>query len=394
MMRHKLIPFAIACFIGMLLALLYHWHQSVYGMQVIYLTQPLPDNNDVYYLKWLNQQDLHRTEITDVENFYYVKNKTYHLESDELVKKISVLCLIISKSSKRVKAINSTWVKHCNHHFFVGNFPKNLITTLKVIKTSGQTNFEVMCSVIHDITKDVQNYNWILIVEDKAFAIVENLRYFVASYSSKDIHYFGHAVKDDFSGISYNLASAGIVLSSGAASYLHHSTPPNCKTNISNYMYDMALGEILGRAHVHPIDTRDHHGRCRFNSFNMETALAPGGTDLSSPYWKQSLYLSYTGRSCCSDSAVTFNNVAIKKMFFTYYLIYKIHPMRTGSGVGNIKKSDKINSKTSSKNIQKPGNLSVDLIDDDEGGTKINKGFVSLVHKKSKKKEPKNDKKA
>lgn len=263
------------------------------GVQVIYLTQPLPDNNDVYYVKWLNEQNLQRVQITDVEDLYYIKNRTYNLESKELSNKISVLCLIISKSSKRVQAINSTWVKHCNHHFFVGNFPKNLMSTLKVIKTSGQTNFEVLCSVINKISKYSHNFDWILIVEDTAFAIIENLRHFVAPYSSKDVHYFGHAVKDDFSGITYNLASAGIVLSRYAVSYLHHSTPPNCKTNISSHMYDMAFGEIFSRANIHPVDTRDHHGRCRFNSFNMETALAPGGIDSSSPYWKQSVYLSY-----------------------------------------------------------------------------------------------------
>ena len=53
-------------------------------------------------------------------------------------------------------------------------------------------------------------------------------------------------------------------------------------------------------------DTRDHLGRGRFNGYSFRKLLFPGAVSLFERYWKDSLYFSPDGPSCCSSKAVTF----------------------------------------------------------------------------------------
>lgn len=292
-MHLRMILFLCACTIGMLLAILLHRYQDIQGIRIIYLTQPLPNDIDPSYLQWLESEGVKRQPIKDLEGFYYRKPRVHNVESDILKKKISVLCIIIVKSSKRARAINSTWAQHCNDHLFMSYSTGKVEGSLKTVKPLTDNVFEGLCSVIHQICRqNARKYEWTLIVEDKAFAVIENLRYFVSSYDNEDIHYFGHGMKDDSNGITYNLASAGILVSNGAMLYLHENTAGNCKSNLTKLSHDMALGELFRYVNVKPIDTRDHLGRCRFNSFSMEGLLVPGTIDLKLPYWHQSMYLS------------------------------------------------------------------------------------------------------
>ncbi|CAM1305819.1 Uncharacterised protein g4179 [Pycnogonum litorale] len=378
----KLLLFICACAAGMVMALILHWYQAVRGdVEVIYLTRPLPVDNDIAYLKWLNGNNLKRKHLWDKESVvYYDENKKFNFEFDVLAKKISVLCLILAENKKFVKAVNATWAAKCNDHYFVGHFRNNL--KLRTLIPSGKSSFSICCSALHTVAGRFRNkFDWILIVDSRSFVIVENLRYFATQFNSTDVHYLGHAFRDDFTKTIYNLGGAGTLLSNGALNYFHETVPSSCQSEFINDMYDIAFGRIFKRINVLPIDTRDLVGCNRFNVFSMEKMLVPGSIDASSPYWKNTVYLPGIAGQCCSDTAITFN-MSIDRMHFTYYLVYRLHALNQGSGKGNI--NPEISRKLQIIHEKESNNSMIGDIQD-EGARKILSGYESLRKRKYKK---------
>ena len=81
----------------------------------------------------------------------------------------------------------------------------------------------------------------------------------------------------------YNWGDAGFVLSRGAIDKLldqKFPTPEKCLSGGKFWKNsDWHLGKHLAGLDIHPVDTRDHLGRGRFNGYTFKKMLIPGKDD-------------------------------------------------------------------------------------------------------------------
>lgn len=161
------------------------------------------------YQTWSTNQGLKRKPVSwDI--LRYGNRDIFQIESKILFKKIQVLCVIFIRNKKNFDSARNTWLQGCNNIQTIeikGN--KNKYIAVK--RTKENSSWVLLCQTLKIITNQ---YNWYLILNDNTFAILENLRYFLAPYNSSETHYFGYPVK--FWSTVYNSGQAGYVLSKGS----------------------------------------------------------------------------------------------------------------------------------------------------------------------------------
>lgn len=91
---------------------------------------------------------------------------------------------------------------------------------MPVKKSKENSTWSLLCRSLMRIEED-SSYNWVLIVNDNTFAMLENLRLFVAPLNSSRNYYLGHAVQ--FWNRNYNAGQAGYVLSRGSLKELQNN---------------------------------------------------------------------------------------------------------------------------------------------------------------------------
>jgi len=128
----------------------------------------------------------------------------------------------------------------------------------------------------------LNDYDWFLTTERNSYVILENLRYYLSVYDPSQLHYIG-LISDSFLSASYNLHTAGIVLSSGSLRKLHNTfIQGHCAESSSKG--DQELGRCLADIGIYPVDTRDNEGRSRFLPYDPESHLIPGKRSLT--FWE------------------------------------------------------------------------------------------------------------
>ncbi|QQP42060.1 C1GALT1specific chaperone 1like, partial [Caligus rogercresseyi] len=200
--------------------------------------------------------------------------------------------------------------------------------SIPIVKMSVKSSFELYCEFLR---KEFEGEDsWIFIAKERTFAVMENLRFYLASKDPLSPLYLGHPRV--FWNVAYNWINAGIVLSPGSIrAFKVHKWGRFWGNG------DWYLGKyFLDRLNITPSDTRDHVGRGRFNGFSIYRLIFPGGISLLDNYWKDSLYVSPVGPQCCSKAAVTFHDVpSNSKMYQMYYLFYRLISFPSGGGHGN-----------------------------------------------------------
>ncbi|KAF8796250.1 glycoprotein-N-acetylgalactosamine 3-beta-galactosyltransferase 1-like [Argiope bruennichi] len=364
--QNRLFLFSCACLSGILFALVWRKYEQTVQISAIrnHYTSALRKSN---YNGWLEKHNFSKVFVPE-ENLRYGENKLLELESVFLFKSTPVLCLIFVNSHNGAEAVKQTWAKHCNIVTFFGRFVDEKIPVMKVPPV---TSFEGFCyAFTHVYHKYNGQFNWVLIADDFTYAIIENLRFYVAPLNSSMPYYLGHPVKD-FSNL-YNVGSAGIVLSKGSFSLLHsvYSTADDCRfKRPPSWYFDQSIGKILHAFNVHPVDTRDPYLRGRFNPFSVETMLIPGSISVFSSYWRTSAFLSEEGMNCCSDRAITFHGLLPSKHYLMEFLQYHLLVFRNSlQGIGNKPPTDKkryISNKLNSKELDQVGEPFIQLVDRD-----------------------------
>ncbi|XP_015914510.1 glycoprotein-N-acetylgalactosamine 3-beta-galactosyltransferase 1 [Parasteatoda tepidariorum] len=364
--QNRVCLFLCACLSGILFALVWRKYEQTVQFSSLrtHFSLSLRDSN---YKDWIKNQNLSKIRISEEILRYGEKDDKHRLESSFLYKNTRVLCLIFVNSHKGADAVKSTWAKHCNVVTFFGRFVDNNIPVMKIPPV---TSFEGFCYAFTHIYQKYNGlYDWILIADDYTYAIVENLRYYVAPLNSSNSFYLGHPVKD-FSNL-YNIGSAGIVLSRGSASLLSsvYANAKDCiNRNSPSWYFDQSLGKIFYGFSVHPVDTRDADLRGRFNPFSVETMLIPGSISVFSSYWRTSAFLSEEGFHCCSDRAITFHGLLPGKMYLMEYLQYHLDVFRNSfQGLGNHPKDSEENRKSNEipDEMEQVGEPFVKLLDHD-----------------------------
>ncbi|XP_044271268.1 glycoprotein-N-acetylgalactosamine 3-beta-galactosyltransferase 1-like isoform X2 [Tribolium madens] len=255
------------------------------------------------YQKWFERTKLGRRPISfDVLRY---SNKSFHLESQYLHERISVLCVILVKTPKNADAVRATWGRSCNQLQFL-----NLTTERKkipTIKKNGQeSSWALLCELLKTLPEE---FKWILVVYDYTFVLVENLRLFLSGLDPQDKYYLGHAVQ--FWSTEYNMGQAGYVLSRGTVhSFKQKFSDKNSCTQVRTYrnQEDYYLGKSLLSLNITPVDTRDSNGLSTFHPYNLHHVFFP----------ERNQKLSVFPHRCCSPHTVAFQ-VTRCTLITTYY---------------------------------------------------------------------------
>ena len=338
--QHHLFLFSFS--IGVLFAVTVHLYNIIWNQEEVNL--PL-GKYDWAYERWLYGQGMvSRHRDPDVGRYKdRFRNESVFedridplTEAGYLYDKVNVHCLVLPSSIDSAKSIKNTWGEHCNKLSFFSEKLEDESATIK--KLPSKSSFGLLCKSFHEILKNDEDFDWILVTTDDTYAIPENLRYFVAPFNSSQSYYLGHAMK--FWSQVYNWASAGYTLSRSAVELLRDkfSTGDKCDAGGKYWKNgDWYLGKHMASLGVHVRDTRDHAGKSRFNGYSFRKLLFPGGVSLFERYWKDSLYLSPDGPKCCSNYAITFHGLmSTSKMHQLEYMFYHLRPFPQGGVLGNV----------------------------------------------------------
>lgn len=317
----SLVVFILASFSGIFVAFLTLQSTTLDRSSLVHRT-PVSNLPAKSYDKWLHESGFERSTRAD--------GSFRESEARFLFMKVPVVCVIYVQSRQQVRSVSSTWTRHCNHVAYFGNFKDEYVPIHQIPGTA--TGPDVACDVLRFVCKRFAGrFKWILLADDQTYAIVENLRSYVAPLNASGIYYLGHPMQD--SDGFYNMLNAGIVLSEGSVMLLRRLMGKSCsKLEKTTMPLDRFLGILLrkGDGTVRAIDTRDVRNRGRFNPFSVEDMLIPGSISYFNSYWRSSLFLSPEGRGCCSTRAVTFHRVNPVEMFLLEYLVYHLRIGNTG----------------------------------------------------------------
>ena len=296
------------------------------------------------YKEWLKQVKFQRIPLSEeMKSFVLNLNSSKNvLESEFLYKKVPILCIVLCKKLKYARAAKNTWTKNCNHVMFFGSISDQ---RLPVIKFPHSTTHTLFCrSFIKAWKKYSNKFKWVLIVSDETYAIVENLRYYVAPLNSSGLFYLGRPMRSHIYRGIFNAADSGIVLSHGAAKYIKSifSNETVCDNpmieNVGRMSrsFDISLAIILNKKGCNPVDTRDGLNRGRFNPFSPEKHMTPGHISIFNSYWRSNVFMTGEGQNCCSDHAITFNKLSPSTMYLYEYLLYHMAVFKNSpNGLGN-----------------------------------------------------------
>ena len=303
---------------------------------------------DFAYEKWLwASLDLISVEVDpDIGRYANESNRdtsenglSSASEAAFLFDEVKVSCAVFPEDARWAEAVYKTWGRHCNSLEMTSRkLEANSSIGLRRMEPGVTSHFHLICSTLRKVREEEgDDFQWILFAPENTFALIENLRFFVAPKNSSERHYLGHAMR--FWGQLYNWNDAGFALSKGAVDALlaEYDSDAKCKAGGRFWkMGDWYLGKNLAALGVQPADTRDHMGRGRFNGYSFKKLLFPGAVSVFDHYWRDSLYLSEDGPHCCSNHAVTFHGVGSpSKMFQLEYLFHHLRPFYAGGSRGN-----------------------------------------------------------
>ncbi|XP_045473744.1 C1GALT1-specific chaperone 1-like protein [Harmonia axyridis] len=243
-------------------------------------------------------------------------NNSYPTESEFLFKNIQILCLILVLKEKNVQAIKNTWGRGCNK---IESFYINKTRTIFPSKSNPKVN--LWSQFCEKLNKTPLYYDWLLIVNDDTFVIMENLRLYLQHKNSSKHFYLGHSVK--FWNTNYNLGRAGYVISKGVLTSMRNST---CDNDVSyKNKEDYLLGSYLKKLNISVMDTKDNFGFSLFHPYNLNRLLFPVDN-----HNFQSVYEA----KCCSRHTITFNAMEADKMYTYYYMLHTLQLFYDGT-LGN-----------------------------------------------------------
>ena len=83
------------------------------------------------------------------------------------------------ESVKWAKAVRDTWGKHCNRFDIVSHqLERNQSIGIRNVKAKNA--FHLICKLFNEMQD--QDFDWVLVVNEKTFVIVENLRYLKSNF--------------------------------------------------------------------------------------------------------------------------------------------------------------------------------------------------------------------
>lgn len=253
--------------------------------------------------------------------------------ADNLRHRVRILCWILTyPKNHRTKAINAkeTWGRRCNKLLIMSSKRDDVLDTIVVNVT--KENRRSLWSKTRQAWKYVYRHHlndadWFYKADDDTYASMENMRYFLSTYSPLDPIYFGYKMKAVVQQ-GYNSGGAGYVLSRTALVRLAEDgfpDPDKCSQSDEG-AEDAEVGRCMEKVNVLAGDSRDRLKRGRFFVHNPDYHLRQSTADIIDEtywYWKNMFYENDEGLDCCSNTAISWHYVQPATMINLHFFHYK-----------------------------------------------------------------------
>ncbi|WKX93587.1 hypothetical protein Q1695_011114 [Nippostrongylus brasiliensis] len=238
----------------------------------------------------------------------------------------SILCLIHTATpshATRAKTILETWASRCDDFLFFTDSPMgpNVPHVCWRELYSRDHSWEKIRRVFtHVVEKMEKKYDWYLRADDDAYVVVENLRHFLANYSSEREHYFGY--RWNFF-VPHGYADGGIYILSRAAAETFNELMKNAFLcpNHHRAEEDQEMGRCLEAAGIYPEDTRDANGSDRFHHFHPSEHFVMYKDSFAR---RSAYYPPLRGEDNFSPEMIGFHHLSPYEMRVIDYMLYKL----------------------------------------------------------------------
>ncbi|XP_055530708.1 glycoprotein-N-acetylgalactosamine 3-beta-galactosyltransferase 1-like [Wyeomyia smithii] len=257
-----------------------------------------------------------------------------HQPTVSLTDSVRILCWVMTSPANhdtRAIHVKQTWGSRCNKLLIMSSAEDEKLGTVVLKVTEGRRSLwnKTRESFRYVYENHLNEYDWFLKADDDTYVIVENLRYFLYSYSSEYPIYFGSKFRfPQYVSQGYFSGGAGYVLSREALKRFIEQAldkAENCSVVLETE--DLEMGKCMESINVTAGDSRDHLGRKRFLPLEPKFHLTSNPVD-DPDFWYNyySFYEPFYGLKCCSDLAISFHYVQGPQMHVMDFLIYGLHP--------------------------------------------------------------------
>ncbi|OWF40670.1 glycoprotein-N-acetylgalactosamine 3-beta-galactosyltransferase 1-B-like [Mizuhopecten yessoensis] len=281
----------------------------------------------------LKIDDGHGPRHQNIDEVKQIKfeDSNFHKDNDtvarNLQKNIRILCWVMtSPQNLNVKAVHvkRTWAKRCTILVFISSATNTSFPTVGLNVSEGREHLtaKTMQAFKYVFDKHFNDADWFVKADDDTYMILENLRYFLQSYSRDDPVYFGHHFKTIVKQ-GYHSGGAGYVLSKEALRRLIEKghDPKVCRQDGAGE--DAEIGKCMENLGVRTGNSTDALGRSRFHCFDPETHLSGIYPDW---YFNYDANGARKGTDSISDYAISFHYVPPQKMYLLEFYIYHLRP--------------------------------------------------------------------
>ncbi|XP_060086150.1 glycoprotein-N-acetylgalactosamine 3-beta-galactosyltransferase 1-like [Ylistrum balloti] len=282
------------------------------------------------------QKDNYRNDTiptrSTTRNMVLADDSKFHHDDDKVAKElrrnVRVLCMVMTNTkhlNTKATYVKQTWAKRCNKVLFISSETNLTFPAVGFNIPEGREHLtaKTMKAFKYIFENHFTDADWFIKIEDNSFVILENLRYFLSSYSPNDAVYFGHSFKSIVKQGFY-CGGGGHVLSKEALRRLaiSGSSYQSCQYGED---VDVELGKCMEILGIETTDTNDVLGRSRFHCFDLEKQLS--GV-FPKWYYKYDANGAKQGTDSISDYTISFQVAPPLKvnMYKLEFYIYHLRP--------------------------------------------------------------------
>ncbi|KAL8567972.1 hypothetical protein ACOMHN_029147 [Nucella lapillus] len=286
---------------------------------------------------------IHGDAVGD-QNARVVKFEDLHAHHDddsvakEMARGVRVLVWVMTSPQnldKKAIHVQNTWGKRANTLLFMSSQWNSSFPTIGLNVSEGREHLtaKTFQAFRYIYEHHFDDADWFMKADDDTYVIMENLRYMLSAYDTKDPIYFGQMFKSVVKQ-GYASGGAGYVLSKEAlrrmiTKGLNNSTL--CRPD--GGAEDVELGKCLLNLGVRIQSSMDILGRTRFHCFDPQEHLRGDFVDWYKVYDANG---AKGGIGNMSDYAVTFHYIRPIQMYELEYFIYHLRPFGILSRAQNL----------------------------------------------------------